>query len=129
VAALGKGNLGQVPASIVFEIEGVDVVNPDDPDEVADVGVLTNPYPDESLTVDEVLAGGRYAEESLKDDVVEFLRELLADGRKSASEVFELGADEGLSKSALKRHKRTAGVRSKRDGDVWWWELKVDDDA
>ena len=57
VLALGKGNLGQVPDSIVFEIEGVDVVNPDDPNEVADVGVLANPYADGSLTVDEVLAG------------------------------------------------------------------------
>jgi hypothetical protein len=128
VLALGKGNLGHVPASIVFEIEGVDVANPEDPDEVADVGVMASPYADESLTVEEVLAGGRIDQESLKDDAIAFLRELLADGRKAAGDVFERAAEEGLSKAALKRHKRAAGVRSKRDGDGWWWELKDGDD-
>jgi hypothetical protein len=129
VLALGKGNLGRVPESIVFEIEGVDVVNPDDHDEVADVGVLAKPYADASLTAEEVLATSRRDPGSLGDDVTEFLRELLAGGRRPATEVLELAAEEGLSRSALKRYKRTAGARSVRDGDTWWWELKKDGDG
>jgi putative DNA primase/helicase len=124
VLALGKGNLGQVPDSIVFEIEGVDVINPEDPDEVADVGVLARPYADSSLTVEELLAGSRVDQGSLRNDVVDFLQEFLADGRRRATDVFEQAADEGLTAAALKRHKRAAGARSRREGDIWWWELK-----
>lgn len=127
VLAFGKGNLGRVPDSIVFEIEGMEVANPDDPAEMADVGVLINPYVDSSLTADEVLAAPK-ADSGVRDDVVEFLQEFLADGRMRAIDVFEHGAEEGFSKDALKRHKRKANVVSKRDQDVWWWQLKGGDD-
>ena len=129
VVALGKGNLGQVPDSICFEIEGVDVVNPDDPGETADVGVLANPYADASLTVDEVLSCSKADQGAGREDVIEFLQELLADGRKRAVDVFEAGSEEGFSKALLKRHKRKANVESRRDQDVWWWQqLKNGDD-
>jgi hypothetical protein len=124
VVAFGKGNLGRVPDSICFEIEGVDVANPDDPAEMADVGVLANPYTDASLTVDEVLSHAK-VDQGVRDDVVEFLQEFVADGRKQANDVFEHGSEEGFTKALLKKHKRKANVVSRRDQDVWWWQLKA----
>ncbi len=106
--ALGKGNLGKVPDSMVFEIEGKPVANPADPEEVADVGVLARPYFDSSLTVDEVLAGPKPDHGSLEDDVAEFLTGFLADGPRKADEVYEAAAERGISQRTLKRHKATA---------------------
>ena len=108
VLALGKGNLGKVPDSMVFEIEGKPVANPADPEEVAEVGVLARPYFDSSLTVDEVLAGPKPDHGSLEDDVAEFLTGFLADGPRKADEVYEAAAERGISQRTLKRHKATA---------------------
>ena len=97
VVALGKGNIGRVPDSFVFTIEGIEVPNPDDDREVADVArVGDEPYFDGSLTVDEVLAGPQPDHGSREDDVVEFLQELLTDGPKRATEVEDAAAGEAV---------------------------------
>jgi hypothetical protein len=122
VVALGKGNLGQVPDSVVFEIESAEVSNLAG-DEVADVGRVTGEYPDRSLGVDEVLAGPKPSHGSLDDDVAEFLSAYLGDGPKRATDVYEAAAAAGLSKRALERHKAKANVHSYRDAGVWWWRI------
>jgi AAA domain len=125
VLALGKGNLGKVPDSMVFAIEGVDVPNPES-DEVADVGRVApdpEPYFDRSLTVDEVLVGPKPEHGSLEDDVTEFLQEFLEDGPQRSTDVYEAAAERGLGEKALKRHKAAAKVRVYREGDGWWWRI------
>jgi len=125
VLALGKGNLGKVPDSMVFAIEGVDVPNPAS-DEVADVGRVAAdppPYFDRSLTVDEVLAGPKPDHGSLEGDVEAFLSDLLADGPLRATEVYEAAAERGLGGTALKRHKAAARVTTYREAGAWWWRI------
>lgn len=127
VLALGKGNLGEVPDSMVFSIEGTSVVNPADPGEMADVGALSDPYFDGSLTADEVLAGPKPERRSREDDVVEFLEEFLAAGRQKSADVYLAGAKRGLGEKALLRHKAAAGVRAFGPVDGhWWWEIVRD---
>jgi hypothetical protein len=125
VLALGKGNLGKVPESMVFAIKGMDVPNPVN-DEVADVGVVAaepEPYFDRSLTVDEVLAGPKADHGSREDAVGEFLLELLADGPVRSTDVYEAGAEHGFGEKLLKRHKAAAGVRVYRDAEGWCWRI------
>lgn len=125
VVALGKGNLGRIPASMVFAIDSVDIPNPIN-DEIANVGVVAadpEPYFDRSLTVDEVLAGPKPDHGSLEDDVVGFLEEFLADGPRRATEVYEAGAERRLGETALKRHKAKAKVHVYREAGVWWWRI------
>jgi hypothetical protein len=125
VVALGKGNLGRVPDSFVFTIQGVEVPNPDDDSEVADVARIgDDPYFDSSLTVDDVLAGPAPDHGSREGDVVGFLRGLLADGPKRSTEIEEAAMAADLPMVTVKRHKSTAKVRSYRDGNVWWWALR-----
>jgi hypothetical protein len=123
VLAFGKGNLGKVPDSLVFEIHSVDVPNPDDPGEVADVGALREPYFDASLTVEEVLAGPRADHGSLEDDVGDALERILADGPVRSTDVLAAAAEYGLSEKALRRHKAAANVHVYREGGVWWWRI------
>ena len=125
VVALGKGNIGRVPDSFVFTIEGIEVANPDNLSEVADVARIGDgPYTDASLTVDEVLAGPAPDHGSKEDDVVEFLSRFLADGPKRSTEVEEAAAQSGLPMVTVKRHKAAAGAHSYREGNVWWWALR-----
>lgn len=125
VLALGKGNLGRVPDSLVFEIHGVEVPNPADPLEVADVGALREPYFDSSLTVDEVLAGPSPDHGSKKDMVHAFLRDYLKDGRKPAAEVVNAARDHGIGRDALSAHYREV-ARNYQQDRAWWYELKGD---
>jgi hypothetical protein len=123
VLALGKGNLGAIPDSMVFGIEGVDVANPADDGEVADVGRVQGAYFDRSLTVDEVLAGAKPDHGSKEDEVAEFLQGLLADGPVKAGDVYEAGELRGFGEKLLKRHKDAAGVTVYQRERSWWWKL------
>lgn len=125
VLAFGKGNLGQWPDSMVFSIEGADVVNPSN-DEVADVGRVAGdpePYFDRALDIDTVLAGPKSDHGSREDVVGELLTELLADGPMRATEVYEAAAERGVGETALKRHKAAAKVQSYREGGAWYWRM------
>ena len=122
VLALGKGNLGKVPDSMVFAIESHEVPNPAS-DEVADVGRVADAYFDRSLTVEEVLAGGRPDHGSLEDKVADFLADYLADGPRRSTDVHQKAAEQGLGGTALKRHKAAANVHVYREGGGWWWRI------
>lgn len=124
VLALGKGNLGQVPDSMVFSIEGAEVVNPTEPEEIADVGVLVDPYFDSSMTVDEVLAGPKPDHGSREDEAVEFLQKFLADGPRRSSDVLKAAADHKLGEKTLRKHRDAAGAETYQEGRAWWWRLR-----
>lgn len=124
VLAFGKGNLGKVPDSMVFAIEGTDVPNPSN-DEIANVGRIATdpePYLDGSLGVDEVLAGPAADHHSLEEDVKRFLSNLLVDGPVRSPDVYAAGEKVGLQEKTLLRHKGAAGVHAVRREDGWWWE-------
>lgn len=126
VLALGKGNLGRVPDSMVFAIEGVEVPNPA-ADEVADVGRVAPdpaPYFDRSLSVDEVLAGPRTDHRSREGEVVEFLAVALADGPVQSTDLFKVAAGHGLSEKVLRTHRKAAGVDLYQKDRAWWWRLR-----
>lgn len=124
VLAHGKGNLGSTPTSLVFEIEGTEVVNPAS-GEVVPVGrVARKPYPDDSLTVDAVLAGPRGDHGSREDEVADFLRSVLSEGPVSSADVYEAGKQRGFGDKLLKRHKDAAGVVVFQTREGWRWKLK-----
>lgn len=60
-------------------------------------------------------------------DCVEFLTELLASGRMTAKEVFNVGDSSGFSKDQIKRAKDRLKIRSHRDGfgkgSIVYWDL------
>lgn len=124
VLALGKGNLGRVPPSMVFDIEGFEVENPDS-DETADVGrVAAEPYFDRSLTVDEVLAGGTRARGSRESEVRDFLAAVLADGPMKSVDLFKLAEGHGLSEKTVRTHREAADVDLYQKDRAWWWRLR-----
>ena len=62
------------------------------------------------------------------DQVVAFLREALAGGRRPTNELLEQAGTEGISKAALKRARLEAGVAVTRDGrrhGRWVWSLPL----
>jgi archaellum biogenesis ATPase FlaH len=52
-----------------------------------------------------------------------FLSQELADGAMAAEEVKKDARGAGISERTLKRAKREMGVRSRKRGGVWYWEL------
>lgn len=123
VLALGKGNLGKVPDSMAFEIVSADVPNLDGT-EVADVGVLAREYRDHSLTVDELLAGRKPDQGSKEDDVVEFIRDQLADGEVSSEDMKAAAAQRGIGEKTLRKYRDQAGAVTFQRDRGWWWQLK-----
>jgi putative DNA primase/helicase len=126
VLCLGKGNLGRVPDSVVFAIEGVDVQKTEG-NEVADVGCVAKdpePYQDRSLTVDDVLSGPKPDHGSKEDEVAEFLKAFLAKGPQQAVDVFRAADGRGLSEKVLRKHRVAAGVDLYQSDRAWWWRLK-----
>jgi hypothetical protein len=56
-----------------------------------------------------------------REEVTEFLIEVLAEGPRPAVEVFEEAAKLRISPATLRRAKRDLRVRSKKEGDQWMW--------
>jgi hypothetical protein len=65
--------------------------------------------------------------ESPLNEAVQFLREILADGRVLSREVQKLAKQSGISERTLNRAKKVVGVKSEREGigvaSVWFWRL------
>jgi hypothetical protein len=65
--------------------------------------------------------------ESPLNEAVQFLREILADGRVLSKEVQKLAKQSGISERTLNRAKKVVGVKSEREGigvtSVWFWRL------
>lgn len=55
---------------------------------------------------------------------IDFIREMLADERLPASECEAKLEAAGFRKSTCKKAKRKAGVRSEKDGFIWYWTLR-----
>jgi archaellum biogenesis ATPase FlaH len=75
--------------------------------------------PEEMLAPDADNADRRREREVAED----FLREHLAAGRVAVNEIEALAEQQGIANSTLGRAKRHLGVRSRKDGQAWFWEL------
>lgn len=109
-----KSNLAPTGSAIVFEVaeHGVDFI-----DEI-------------EMTAEEALSAfapkvGRPSERV--DSATAFIKEMLKNGSRLATECeAELGAA-GFKKSTIKKAKKNAGVTSVKSGFVWYWTLPMDD--
>ena len=58
-----------------------------------------------------------------EEAATDFIRSLLADGRRLASDCEAKLEAAGFKKSTYKKSKKKAGVRSVKDGFLWYWTL------
>lgn len=58
-----------------------------------------------------------------EEAATDFIRSLLAGGRRSVTECEARLEAAGFKKSTYKKSKKKAGVRSVKDGFVWYWTL------
>jgi len=125
-----KSNVAEEPAGLAFRIRS------------AITGNLTTSVVEwEEATVagsaDEILAKAKEAEQgrSARAEAEAFLRALLGDGDKAATEIMASARGSGISWSAVKRVKQAIGVSAKRrsieggeNGEgSWVWSLPAGD--
>jgi len=79
---------------------------------------------------DEVLASDR-EEATVLDEAVQWLRDLLSDGRMRSEEVKRLGRQNGHAERTLERAKKEAGIVAEKEGiggmSIWYWRLRDGD--
>lgn len=84
------------------------------------------------IKADDVLARSNSDATSQLEEAQDALFSLLEPEPLKASDVFKFSAAQGISRSTLKRAKRTLGIRSVKRGygakQVWWWCLPRDED-
>ena len=123
VLAPVKSNIGRSVPSLVFRIESWDK----DPDtaRIRWEGTTT-------LKARDLLRPPR---ETKQDEAAEWLREKLADGPRSAREIFEEAQAAGFSEITIRRARKRLGVIAERQGEpgrrgggVWWWRLPGNND-
>jgi hypothetical protein len=115
-----KQNICAPSKTLAYRIQG----EPDDED--AAPWLEWEGAPVEGIQADVILGANASAgTREERQDTSEFLRQLLTDGRMSADDVFEAGKANGYSASTLNHAKRSAGVRSYKEGfkGRWYWEL------
>ncbi len=73
----------------------------------------------------ELLAAAEHTEDSPADDSTDFLRELLAEGRRPAKEIYAEAEQAGYSRDQMKRAKARIGVTTRKLGmnAGWVWVL------
>ncbi len=114
-----KSNLGEKPAALAFEHEGLGLEWAREP--VADVDVESL---FQSASPDDAPA---------RSEAEEFLRAMLARDAQKADDVKAAAKANGISDKTLFRAKRAIKVRSYRVGSFaepgpWWWALPIPDD-
>jgi len=120
VLAGAKSNIGSVPASLAYvidrELGGIEWVGTTD------------------VTAGDVLAADAAGDgdRSALTEAVEWLRQALADGPRSARQLQTQARAAGIADATLRRARQVAAVRARRDGGLgsdgkWVWELMVSD--
>ena len=78
------------------------------------------------VDANELLAGSN--DETPRNEAIQWLRELLANGRVRASEVKRLAKENGIAPRTLDRAKKRVGASSEHEGigamSFWYWRLK-----
>lgn len=98
-----KSNLGLSPNPIGISItdHGIDVI----------------PDPAKTRRFDKINQSSR---------AEKFLKDILKDGPKSSTEIFEEGEKQGICKPTLKRLKKNMGILARREGKGWVWQFFED---
>ena len=73
------------------------------------------------ITIDELLSGVMPERDTTYDKAISFLKAQLADGEKPAAFLFEKAASEEIQARTLKKAKATLNVKSRKQGDRWFW--------
>jgi putative DNA primase/helicase len=73
---------------------------------------------------DEILNKKRKNQETVIEQVCEFMQEELLKGPKDANEVLEKARSIGFSDSTINRAKKTLNIESTKEGKIWKWHLK-----
>ena len=106
----GKSNLAPMGSAILFE--------------VADKGV--NFLDELELSAEDAFSATapRMGRPNAREEAAtDFIRSLLAGGRRLASDCEAKLEAAGFKKSTYKKSKKKAGVRSVKDGFLWYWTL------
>ena len=77
-----------------------------------------------NYTADDLEKQGMPSTESEYDRAVSFLKDVLSKGPMLSPELFDLAAEQDISRPTLNRAKKDAGAVSKKDGKFWEWRLK-----
>ncbi len=81
------------------------------------------------ISIDELLAGkSSTPAESRLGQTMQFIKEELAAGEVTASEMMDRAAGAGIPKMTLDRAKQTLGVKSVRRQNQWFWSLEEGQD-
>ncbi len=105
-----KGNLAPPPASLTLRTVA------------ADNGASRIEWGGTSpLTADELTVPPSPQDRAERRDAVEFLRDFLADGTKSATDGKRAADEAGISKRTLARARKEAGIIARKTADGWTW--------
>ena len=73
------------------------------------------------ITADDLLSGT--VKGTKKQAAMDFLENLLADGRITQMEIMKLAGQKGISEKTLRNAKEVLGIKSKRVNNQWYWSL------
>jgi len=62
-------------------------------------------------------------EESPKEEAKKFLKEILKNGEKQATDIFAFAKEEGIAQKTLKRAKKDLGIQSFQVEKKFWWKF------
>ncbi len=119
VLSSSKCNIGRKSSSLAFRIVEDDA-NPE-------VGVVEW-MGEIDLTADDLVGYGKPTNEREIDVAIAFLLGLLAGGPIKSTDVIERARKVRISKRTLDRAKYKLGVRSRKNGSQWYWELPTEPD-
>mgnify|MGYP003238795668 FL=1 len=105
-----KSNLAPIGSAILFDVADKDVNFLDELELSAE----------DAFSASAPRMGRPNAREEAATD---FIRSLLSDGRRLASDCEAKLESAGFKKSTYKKSKKKAGVRSVKDGFLWYWTL------
>ena len=73
------------------------------------------------VTADDLLSGT--AKGTKKQEAMDFLEKLLADGQMLQTAIMELAVKKGIAEKTLRNAKEALGIISKRVNNQWYWSL------
>ncbi len=115
-----KSNLGPIPPSLAFHIDG------------SDSGAKISWDGPSTHSADSILAASPENSEdnSALEEACEFLQEILSEGSIGPNKIFQQAKDLGISKITLLRAKKKLGFKSQKDGfsGKWFWIMPTPTD-
>jgi RecA-family ATPase len=119
ILAVTKSNLAAMPQALAYRLVG--------DEQYACARIQWEGTTDHKAG--DLLATPDTEERSARDEAVEFLLDVLADGPVPSKQIDKLRRDAGIAERTLKRAKDKAGVETYREGfgaaGLWYWRLRI----